>query len=195
MKDYIPVLRRRADLLLTVFVLLAVALLVRAAFVTIGTSNRLQTNLALMNRTPQSFLDLGAQVETLSEMTAEIDQHSLAEIKSALITTSRLAAYAQVESRAQYDAWLAIKNASVQDKKVFLQLRNQLDEVRRFQDTEIVRLKKLLDDSTKPSLLADGMNLMFSFVVGVLSSILASRLYEPWKARKAKREQDTNQLP
>lgn len=188
MKNYVPVLRRRAGLLFTVFVLLAVALIVRAAFVTIGTSNRLKTNLAIMNRTPQSFLDLGAQVETLTEMTAEIDQHSLAEIKSALITTSRLAAYAQVEYRAQYDAWLAIKNVNAQDKKAFLQLRNQLDEVQRLQDTEIVRLKKLLDDSTKPSLFADGMNLMFSFVVGILSSILASRLYELWKARKAKRE-------
>jgi hypothetical protein len=175
---------RRRRVFLSVFLAGSAALIVQAGILTVGASNRLQSNLAVMNRSPQSFIALGSQVEELRRITTNIDDYKLREIKSALTTTARLAGHAQSEFLAQYESWVSVQGEIEKDKDSFQQLRQRLDEVKRLQDSEIVRLKDLLDRSAKPSLIADGLNLGISFLVGILSSVLASHIYEKLKLRK-----------
>jgi len=134
-----------------------------------------------MNRSPLSFVALGAQIEELQRMTLNIDNYKLVEIKSALEKTARLAINARTEFQAQYDAWMYVESQSTKDKESFLQLRQKLDDVQKLQDREIVRLKKLLDESTKPSLLNDSFTLLLSFGLGILSSMIGSRIYDGCK--------------
>lgn len=162
-------------------VLIVVLIIVRATIVSIGDNNRLRSNLVVMNRSPQSFVALGAQIEELQRMTLNIDNYRLVEIKSALEKTARLAGNAKTEFQAQYDAWVYVQSQSTKDKENFLQLRQKLDDVQKLQDREIVRLKKLLDESTKSSLLDYSFTLLLSFGLGILSSMIAARIHDYWK--------------
>lgn len=148
--------------------------------------SREQMNLALMNRTPQSFEELRIQTEKLNEITSNIENFSLGEIRQELQRTSRLVTISRKEFHAQYEAWLEVKETTSQDRESFLQLRAQLDDISRLQDNQIRRLRALLDESEKPGFLDSLLGLSGSFFLGVLSSVLASAAYERVWARRTK---------
>lgn len=184
MQNLLMRIKKRRNLILFCLWVCFLALVVRSAFLTIGSANRMQSSLAVMNRSPQSFIALGTQVEKLDKITANIDNYKIGEIKDALIDTAILARNANKEFQAQYESWLFVRGAIDKDKNSFLQLRKKLDEVQKLQDGEIVHLKELLDESNKPSLASEIFNFSSAFVLGVFSSIIATMIYEKYKTGK-----------
>lgn len=174
----------RSRFIFSLLAFLAFLLIVKTAILTVGNSNRMQSNLAVMNRSPQSFIELGKQVEKLQQITANIDNYKLKEIKDELSTTAILAAHARTEFQAQYDAWISVQGEISRDKESFLKLKQRLDEVQRLQDAEIVRLSNLLEESTKTSIAEDAFGWVLSFIVGVMSSILATSIYDKWNKKR-----------
>lgn len=119
-------LKQRSNIVLLLFMLIALMLIVLAAILTIATDKRLEANLVVMNRSPQSFLALGKKIEELQQITKEIDNYTLGQIKNTLTTE-------------------------------------------------------------KPSIFENTLNFVISFVLGVLSSIVASGFYESWKEKRIRR--------
>jgi len=180
----IVLFKPRVKIIFFLIVLVLIIYLVRFGILTIGDSNRLVRNLVIMNRTPVSFVELSNQVIELQKITSNIDNYSLNDIKKNLLLTASFADLAGREFKAQYESWILVKNQIEKDTSSFVQLKQQLDEVQKLQNDEVVRLKKLLDETTKPSMFSSSMNLIASFILGVLSSVLASHIYVMWQQRK-----------
>jgi hypothetical protein len=183
MEQYHGMFRKRSRVLMFSAAIFWLVVIVRAAILTVGASNHLRSDLALMNRTPRSLIALGEQVEVLNRIATDIDNYNLGQIKTELATTAYLAGTAQVEFQAQYEAWVSVRGQTSKDKASYLELRQRMDELQHLQDSELVRLKNLLDHATKPTMLSDVVNMALSFFLGVVSSIFASHLYDRWKSR------------
>jgi ABC-type antimicrobial peptide transport system permease subunit len=184
MHDSIDFFKIRVKVISSLLMLLAIFYSVYFAILMVKSSNRLKANLVIMNRTPTSLIELNKQADVLQKITSNIDSHTLGDIKNALTETANLAELVGVEFQAQYNSWVIVKGQINKDTDNFIQLKQKLDQVQNFQDIEIVRLKKLLDESTKPSFLSISFNIFASFAVGVLSSILASHVYSRWLQKK-----------
>lgn len=174
-------LRARLYVIYMVLGLSVIALFSRSVYLTLGTDSRMRANLTVMNRSPASFVALGKQTEKLQEMSSSIDRYSLGDIKTVLSDTVRLVSEARTEFLAQYDAWVAVKGQTSKDRESFLEFKARLDETRNMQVAEIVRLKKALDESTKPSWFETLGNLVAAFVAGIASSWIASALYSKYE--------------
>lgn len=174
----------RIKLILTTLSIIGIVYISYFGILMVGNSNKLNTNISIMNRTPTSFIELGKQVQKLQIMTSNIDNYTLNDIKSSLLTTANLTNLASSEFKAQYESWLFVKGQINKDADSFIQVKQKLDQVQKLQDDEIVRLKELLDKSTKPSLLSSSLNLLISFLLGVLSSIFSSHVYSKWLQKK-----------
>lgn len=176
--------KKRTIVILAVLLVAISVLIYRAGMLTIGDDNRLRANLVVMNRTPISVKKLTEHVDYLQSMMNNIDSFRLIDIRDALQKTVTLVRESSMEYKAQYDAWMAVRDEISKDKNSFLKLRQQLDQTQKLQSEEVVRLKKALDEVNRPSLYADMLNLSLSFVLGVLSSILATKIISWWSTRK-----------
>ena len=174
----------RSAILLSILLLAVLTLAVSAGILIIGHKNTLRANLSVMSRSPKSFQLLSDNMRDLQEMTSNIDQYSLLQIKDALNKTSILVNQATAEFKAQQDSWNKVQGQINKDKVNFLEIRQQLEDVQKLQSGEILRLKTLLDETSRPSLLSDLTDLFVSFVFGVLASIVASHIYSWLKSRK-----------
>lgn len=172
--------RRRMHVIAMLLGLCAFGLLVRSAVLFLGRDNRMQATIAVMNRSPKSFVALGDEVVRLQEMTANIDSYKLGEVKEELSKTVSLVNEARLEFLAQYDAWISVKGQISRDKINFFEIKEKLDESQRLQDKEILRLKGLLDQAQAPSWLTEFWSIVISFVAGVFSSIVATKIYVWW---------------
>lgn len=182
----------RIKMILFYFLLFFIIISVRSAILMIGRANKLKSNLIIMNRTPPSFAELSNQVVKLQHITSDIDNYTLSDIKDNLVLTANLAEIAGSEFQSQYNSWVAVKGQISKDNENFVQLKQKLDQVQKLQDTEVVRLSKLLDEYMKPTLSSIGISMFGSFIVGVLSSILASYVYARWPQRVRKKSSGSN---
>lgn len=176
----------RANFILVTLALGFSLLIVRAVILSLSDEAKLRTNVVLMNRAPVSLQQLTSHIGELEVMTSNIEKVSLGEIKLGLENTIRLVNQSNMELKAQYDAWIRIKDEIKKDDAQFRGLRNQLTHMQSLQDEEILRLKNMLNKAQKPSIFADATNLFLSFVLGVLSSIIATRGLRWWEMRKLK---------
>jgi len=157
--------------------------LVRGAILTVGEENNRRANLAIMGRSADSLARLNAHMASLDRMTANIERYNFGQIRETLALTNSLVSQLGREFAAQQKSWEAIQAEIRKDEISFLDLKNQLAQIQKLQAGEIVRLKQAIDEATRPSLVADMVNLFFSFVLGFLSSIAASWAYVRWKGR------------
>lgn len=169
-------------LLFCLFITVA-GLVYRAAFVIVGPDNVEKVNLVLMNRSPISLQRLNEHAEKLEEMTNNIDNYTFSTIKLEIDKTIKLVNFANLELKAQYDAWISVKSSLKNDGDSLAKLKEQLDTTRNLQEQEIVKLKNILDNIQKPSIIADLINLTLTFIFGVLSSVIASIGINKWKNR------------
>jgi len=170
--------------------LFAVVIIIKVGKLTIDGNNRLRAHLVYMNRTPISFAELGNQVVRLNEMTSHLDSYSISEIKNAMHTSAILAEIARSEFESQYNSWLYVQGKIGNDTDSLLKLREQLNLLQNLNDKEITRLKKVIDDTNRPSIFESSFNLLLSFVLGVLSSILASHIYTKYQRRTSTASDD-----
>lgn len=175
----------RQKVLIAVLGLVTSGVMIKVWFSMIGDDNQAKANLAVMARTPRSFVALEEQTKLLDSMTSDISQFTLAQIKDELEKTNHLVKTARQEFVAQNEAWVKVSRFAEKDMDSFIELKRKLDEVQRLQDEEIVRLNELLEESQKDSFFESLFGFIFSFSMGVLSSIAASHLYERYKTRQA----------
>jgi len=175
----------RSKFLVAMIGFLFCGLLGQAFFVATNPLLKMQAQMVTANLPMDSLTMLVYQTDRLNQLTKKIDNVSVAALRSAMEESVRAANLAAVDFRAQSNAWSDLRGKIKDDTSTYDALRAQLAEVQRLQKDEIVRLKQMLDDAQRPSILADAWNLFLSFVLGVVGSFLASGLYERWRARRA----------
>lgn len=150
----------------------------RACFIVLSPSQRLKAALVTTNIEPAAGPALIAQVKVLNDLSANIETTSIALLRDALQKTSRLAERATREFEAQYQSWTLLRGQIKNDGTTYNELRQQLEQTQALQDREIVRLQDALSKAQKPSMWSDMGTLALSFGLGILSSILATILWE-----------------
>jgi len=156
----------------------------RAFFSATNPLNRITANLVVANQPQDSLAALVTQANRLSLLSKNIESLSINSLKAAMDDSVVAAQRAAIDFNAQSNAWSELRGKIKDDSSTYESLRVQLADLQRMQKDEIVRLKTLLDEAQRPSIFADAFNLFLSFFVGVLSSLLASGLYEKWQARR-----------
>lgn len=160
-----------------------IALTVRLLYLTTDAGLKLRAAVFVAN-SPQSALNqLVKETADLSRLADNFEEMSIADIRRRLRSSIAVADRAALEFEAQSKAWSYVRGKIKDDSSTYDALRRDLAESQRLQEDEVRRLKRLLDDAQKPSLIADTWNLSLSFFLGVLSSLLATAMYEKWKER------------
>jgi hypothetical protein len=178
--------RRRFGLIAFMLAIVFVVVMARAAVLMLGEENQRRADLAVMGRTPLSLVELNQQMSLLRNLTADIDHSSFQQIRDALTRTITLVDRTNTELIAQNEAWKETRSRIKNDELMYRSLRANLDNTRRLQDEEIIRLKRMLDRAQRPSMLSDAMSLVFTFTLGVISSMLATLIY-PWCKKRYQR--------
>lgn len=182
--------QRRLLVIVIILSLGAASLLGRALYLATSDAHQGRTNLVIMTRVPQSLGKLDAQNQKIAAVAANIDSHSLNEIKRVLDETSRIAGRASLELKAQSDAWEKIKSKTNVDASTYQEVQKNLELVGALQSNEIVRLKKLLEESGQPSLWEGILGHASSFFLGVISSLAAAgciKGFAAWRSRRRAR--------
>lgn len=174
---------RRARLLVWAFAILFVTLCARGYYLATDSSIRAKADLVLLNSELSSVVALARESERLGRLASRLEDLSLSELRNVLSDASILAERASRDFQAQYASWSNLRGRIREDSSTYEALRAQLAELQRLQNEEIVRLKQMLDAAQEPSIYADVVNLLLSFSLGILSSLLASGLYTWWKSR------------
>lgn len=164
--------------------LMAIVLLGRAGYLASNQQSQDRTKLILMTRTPDSIIRLEEQSKELARVAANIDQHSLSEIRTLLDKTASTAGYATREIQAQQDAWRDIQTRNRVDADTYKRIQTDLSGVTKMQEEEIVRLNDLLDRAKAEPLAISILAFVVTFILGILSSLISSQLYDIWKDRK-----------
>ena len=142
--------RARAGVMLFLLMAATAGLIYRAAVLTVGDANKIQTNLAIINRKPVSVEKLILQVAKLDGITNDIERTTLSDVKAALTETATLLKETQLEIDAQYQAWDAMKSAMEKDDATYRSVAMRLAAVRSQQDDQILRLRELIDSAQQP---------------------------------------------
>lgn len=170
--------------MMTLFVIVAILMAYRASFVVLSPSYRARAALVEANLQPVFVAPLLEQVGQLKTMGANIETTSIVALREALQNTARLAESATKEFEAQYASWAVVRGEIKNDGAPYNELRRQLEQTQRLQETEIIRLREALDKAVKPSMWWDVGTQGLSFFMGVLSSILATLTWERIPALK-----------
>ncbi|OBT06768.1 hypothetical protein A9267_12745 [Shewanella sp. UCD-FRSSP16_17] len=149
----------------------------RAAVVTMGMENATSTNLMLVTRTPNSLTKLQEHSDKMNLMINDIESLPLKDIRSTITKTVALINLTTREIDAQYEAWVDLKAKMDDDGVTFRELKKNLDTIKTLQGEEIISLKKTLDDVNNDDVSVQFISLLISFIVGILSSTVASLLY------------------
>lgn len=169
-------LRARLFVVVTGFSLLAILLMGRALYLATSDAHRGRTNLIVMTRVPQSLGRLEVQNQKIAKIADDIDSFTLKEIKQVLGETSRIAERAKFELRAQADAWEKIKTKINVDASTYYGVQRDLAEIGALQSEQMIRLNRILDESSRPTLWESASYYFWSFVLGVISSLAATIL-------------------
>lgn len=174
---------RRHRIILVIVTLLFLGFVVRIAVLTIGSDNQEKANLGVMTRSPYSLERLNVHATELARMTENIEDYSFGEIRRAIDETTNLVILTDREIEAQYNAWLNVKATIDSDSEYYNRLQAQLSQAQKMQNAEIMRLQTLLREAGEPSLYSSVLELLFTFVVGVFSSLAATLFWLKWRDR------------
>lgn len=168
--------RRRIIALGAVLTVVLALILWRSAYLSLSDANRNRTNFVLMTRTPISLTRLEHQSKLINEMSRHIGDYRLKDIVGLLSDTANMASNANLELKAQFDAWMEINKRTAADAEVYRDMQRSLVATSQLQAKEIDRLHAVLDDAAKPELLYSIMWLIFSFFGGIITSITADKV-------------------
>ena len=177
-------MQRRSKVLAVVAGLLMMILLGRAIALHTFDYYRTQNALLQANREPLSLKLLNEHIESLDAMALNIEKASLGDIKAALEKTIRLTNQASQEYKVQFNAWSELRGKIKNDGSTYNALRAQLNDLQKFQQEEILRLRELLNKAQQDSPWEYFWSIALSFFLGVLGSLFASKVYDEWKERK-----------
>ncbi len=127
----------RSTLLISMLMLILLVLIIRAYILTIGEESNLRSNIWIMSRSPESIQRLNTHLVTLQEMTSNIGQYNLNQIKEALSKTSTLAQQANIEFIAQQDSWNKVQLEIKKDKISFFEIQRQINEAQKIDVLEL----------------------------------------------------------
>lgn len=171
-------LQRRSRFMMVLIYVVAALLAYRAAFVVLSPSYRMRSALVTANLSPVSLGRLMDQAGVLNRLASNIEHTTISELRGALDVMVNLTERSSRELQAQYDAWSIVRGQIKNDGTTYNELRARLEQTQRLQETEILRLREALDRAQKPSTWTDVGNIGLSFLFGVLSSILATFIWE-----------------
>jgi len=163
--------------------IIVISLFSRSIYLMVGENNRINSDLIIASRTPLSLDQLNIQAVKLKKIADNIDSYSFGQIKQAINETVNLVKISNREINAQYEAWLNVKSKINVDTKHYVQLKHQLSKIQELQTAEIIRLRLMLKNAERPSIIVDIWNLILTFVLGVSSSFAASLLWKKYKSR------------
>jgi hypothetical protein len=155
----------------------------RALYLTTNQENVERAAIIVMNRPLASASGLSEAVAQMRAISSNVELFPLATIRKKLLEVAGLISTNNAEIEAQYQAWTKVKESIKTDAASYLEIRDRLAVLQRTQDKEILRLKEALAATQRPSLFADSLDLLLSFVLGVFSSIVASALWE-WHSKR-----------
>lgn len=185
----VPPVRLRSIILL--FGLAFSTLLGRAYYLATNPLLQLRAAMVVANAPQDSLVALARESARLEQVSKNLDSMSINAIKQALKDASSVAVRAALDFNAQSRAWSDLRGKIRQDSSTYDALRNDLATLQSIQREEIMRLKEMLDKAQRPSIFVDVWNLALSFILGVLSSLVASTMYERWRIMKSDITQDT----
>jgi hypothetical protein len=162
-------------------IVVMVVLFWRSLGLMLGEENPRLTDMALMSRKPLSVEQLNKQASELRRLAKNIDTASFQDIRVAFERTIVLVERANTEIAAQYQAWEQTRGRMKDDEVNYLTLRANLENSKRLQEAEIIRLKRALDEAQTPSFFDSALTGSFTFLLGVISSLLATAIYPPWR--------------
>lgn len=140
-----------------------------------------KTELARAAISKDSLSSLAVEIERLSQLSTKTDSLSINELRQAIQRSTEVASRAAVDLQSQAKTWEEIRRGIAEDKVTHDTLKANLLEIKKLHAEEIVRVKSLIDAATRPSVWGEVFNLAISFIFGVLSSILASWIYDQRK--------------
>jgi hypothetical protein len=182
--QYVSLNDSRARIVMAIFTLAFTIALGRAYYLATDPFLRQQAALIAVNTELSSVSALERQSRKLSELTVRVEAISIGELRTLLIETAKIARGAAVDFQTQYEAWSSMRGMIKQDSSTYDALRSQLAEAKKMEQEEILYLKKMLEAAQQPSIFSDVVNLTISFVFGIVSSLVASAMYERWSHRR-----------
>lgn len=186
-EEYFALLRTlqwRSRFVVGVLTVFALLILYRASFVVLSPSYRARNAMLQANLQPVFVAPLIEQVGKLKTIGENVETTTIVDLREALTNTVRLAEHATKEFEAQYASWSVLRGEIKNDGTTYNELRRQLEETQRMQEAEIIRLRGALDKAVKPSVWWDIGAGAVTFLLGILSSILASMTWERMPALK-----------
>lgn len=171
----------RPKLIVVIFAFAFTTVAARAFFLATNPINQLRATMVAANSPQDSLAALVRQADQLESLSQNIEAISIATLRQAMNDSVAAAQRAALDFDSQSKAWSELRGKIKNDSSTYDQLRKDLYELKKMQSEEIVRLKTLLDEAQRPSLFADIWNLVFSFALGIGSSVFASALYDKLK--------------
>lgn len=170
----------RSLLLLSLLVFCFISLAGYALYLTTNPLNQLRAHMMTANQPLDALSALIQQSDRLDQLSKNIENISIALLKQELDRSVMLANLAAKEFDAQSKSWSEMRGKIKQDNSTYDALRMELAELEKIQKDQIVRFKQVISEAERPSILADIRDLFLTFILGVLSSLIASSLYKKW---------------
>lgn len=170
----------RSRFIVVIFGLLFAVLVGRAFFLATNPLMKLRAAMFTANSPQNALFELAQETAKLHQLSASLESMSINQLRETIQQSAAVAQRAALEFSAQSRAWSELRGRIREDSSTYEALRADLARLQSLQQQEIVGLKRMLDEAQRPSIFADALNLSLSFSPGVLSSILASWMYERW---------------
>lgn len=124
---------------------------------------------------------IAIEIERLNQLALRTDSLSIFELQQALKRSVDIASIAAVDLELQAKTWKDIRERIAEDKMSHESLKAELVEVKKLHALEIARIKSIIDIATQPNMWTVFFNHFVSFIFGVISSIIASWIYDQRK--------------
>ncbi len=140
----------------------------------------------ILARTPQSLISLKEQSKELDLLASNIEKNSFEDIKKNIDRTIYLINSTTKEIEAQYKSWENVKEQMNVDSSKLIILKQNLDNIQSAQTEEIAKLKAILNTAYTESAIDKSVGYIVSFVIGVLSSLIATIIFPTMKSKVIK---------
>lgn len=178
--------QKRVTLTVLTMVIAVSALCYKAYVTTLGIDVETRTNLMILARTPQSLISLKEQSKELDLLASNIEKNSFEDIKKNIDRTIYLINSTTKEIEAQYKSWENVKEQMNVDSSKLIILKQNLDNIQSAQTEEIAKLKAILNTAYTESAIDKSVGYIVSFVIGVLSSLIATIIFPTMKSKVIK---------
>lgn len=158
----------------------------RVLYLTTDIENIDRADLITVTRTPLSFLKLNTHIKELEDMSKNIDNYTLGEIRDITKNTANLLNQVSIELKAQHESWSDIQDLFEGDAEKFKELRVSLDKVQQLRNGELIRIKSVIDQANQRTITEELSGTTLSFAFGVSTSIVATFLIGAFQRRKRK---------